>query len=157
MTDEAVSWLSGIMCLTGTFTTVILLLISDKFSRKRMCCALMLPLAFSWLFLIFATNHTHIFVARGLAGIGGGGVLLLVPSYVSEIAGDSIRGLLASVMVFAINSGILLSYVLGSILSIHVLAITLLAIPILYLVAFIFIPESPVYLMRQNRLHEAAR
>ncbi|EZA57322.1 hypothetical protein DMN91_003297 [Ooceraea biroi] len=157
MTDDGVSWLSGSMCLAGTLTVAILLMIPNKFSRKRMCYGLTLPLAFSWLFIIFATNHTHIYVARGLSGIGGAGVLFFVPIYVSEIAGDSIRGFLASVMTLVLNFGILLAYILGGVLSMRVLAITLLAIPVLYLVAFVFMPESPVYLVRQNRLHEAAR
>lgn len=157
MTDDGVSWLSGIMCLTGVFVSVILLMLPDRFSRKRMCYGLTLPLASSWLFIIFATNHTHIFVARGLGGIGGAGVLLFVPNYISEIASDSIRGYLASVLTFSLNTGILLTYILGGILSMRVLAMTALALPLLYLVAFVFMPESPVYLVRQNRLYEATR
>jgi len=157
MTDEGVSWLSATMCLMGIITTLMLLMIPDKFSRKKMCYALTLPLAFSWLFIIFASNYAHIYIGRSLSGIGGCGVLLFVPNYVSEIAGDSIRGFLASIMTFSLNFGILLTYILGGILSMRTLAVTALAVPVLYVVAFIFMPESPVYLMRQNRLHEAAR
>lgn len=157
MTDEDVSWLSGILCLSGFMTTVLLSIIPDRYSRKRFGYLLSLPLFISWLVVTFATEHIHIYIGRFLNGVSGASSLFFVPMYVSEISDDSIRGLLGSILVFAINLGILVAYILGGVLSLRVFAIVNLAFPVLYLIAFTLIPESPVYLVRQNRIREAAR
>nr|XP_012217469.1 PREDICTED: facilitated trehalose transporter Tret1-like [Linepithema humile] len=157
MTDDGVSWLSGIMCLAGTVVTVLLSVIPDKFSRKRFGYVLVIPMTLSWLLIIFATEHIHIYIAKALCGIGGAGMFFLVPNYISEISCDSIRGLLGTVMIFSINVGILIVYILGGILSFRSFAMVALTVPVLYLIAFAFMPESPVYLVRQNRMHDAIR
>ncbi|XP_014482808.1 PREDICTED: facilitated trehalose transporter Tret1-2 homolog [Dinoponera quadriceps] len=157
MTDEAVSWLSGITCLAGGLVTGLLSVIPDKYSRKRFGYLLTLPMVISWVLIIFATEHIHIYIARFLHGVVGAGTFFFVPVYVSEISNDNIRGLLGSLLMFAINFGILLGYVLGGMFSLSVFAIINLAGPVLFLVTFAFMPESPVYLVRQNRIREAAR
>lgn len=157
MTDEGVSWLSGSMCLSGALITLLLPIIPDKYSRKRICYLLILPFVISWILLIFATEHIYIYIARVLCGVGGASIIFFVPMYVSEISNDSIRGFLGSILVFAINIGILLAYILGGMMSMRVFAMVSLALSVLYFVTFVFMPESPVYLVRQNRIREAAR
>lgn len=158
MTDAGVSWLTGILCLSGTAMTVVMSVIPvDKFSRKRFCYVLTLPIIIAWLLITFATDHTYIYVSRALTGIAGGCTFVLLPSYVSEISSDSIRGILATILVFSVNFGILVAYILGGVMSFRALPVAVIALIVLFLITFIFLPESPVYLVRQNRMHEAIR
>lgn len=157
MTDDDVSWLGSIVCLSGTLVTILLSIIPDKFSRKRFAYVVTIPLILSWLLIIFATEHIHIYIARILCGVGGAGIFFLVPNYVSEISCDNIRGFLGTIMVFSINFGILFAYILGGILSLRPFAMVALTVPVLFLIAFALMPESPVYLVRQNRMHDAIR
>ncbi|XP_011144714.1 facilitated trehalose transporter Tret1 [Harpegnathos saltator] len=157
MTDEGVSWLNGILCVGGTFTTVVFSLLPDKYSRKRIGYLIILPWCISWLLIIVATEHIYIYISKFLSGIFGGILFFYVPIYVSEISDDSIRGLLGSILAFAINFGILLAYILGGMLSFRTYAIVNLVLPALYLITFVFMPESPVYLIRQDRIREATR
>ncbi|KAL6268737.1 hypothetical protein P5V15_001864 [Pogonomyrmex californicus] len=157
MTDNAVSWLTGILCLSGTITTTLLAIIPDKFSRKRFGYVIGLPMMLSWLLIVFSTEHIYIYVARALGGLAGACIFCLVSTYVSEISCDSIRGMLASILVFSVNFGILLSYILGGILSFHAFPISGVIISVLFFITFTFMPESPVYLVRQNRMREAIR
>lgn len=157
MTDEDVSWLTGIMCLTGFGGTVLLVIIPDKFSRKRFGYLLVLPICISWLTIIFATEHIHVYIARVFGGVSGAALFFFVPNYVSEISDDSIRGLLGSLFVVSINLGILLGYVMGGMVSFKMYAMINITVPVLYLIGFVFLPESPVYLVRQNRIRDATR
>jgi len=157
MTDNGVSWLNGSLCLSGTITNVLLSMIPDKFSRKRFGYMLTLPLMISWLLILFATEHVYIYVSRVLSGITGAGMFFFVSNYVSEISCDSIRGMLASIVIFAVNLGILVGYILGGIISFRAFPVFGIALTIFFLITFIFIPESPIYLVRQNRMHEAIR
>lgn len=157
MTDNNISWMNGILCLVGTFATMLLLVIPDKFSRKRFGYMLILPMILCWLLIIFATEHMHIYIAKALGGITGAGVFFLVSNYVSEISCDSIRGILASLIGFSLNTGILLAYILGGMMSLYHLAVIGAILSALFLITFIFIPESPVYLVRENRTREAIK
>ncbi|XP_050450567.1 facilitated trehalose transporter Tret1-like [Cataglyphis hispanica] len=157
MTDNNISWMNGILCLVGTFATMLLLVIPDKFSRKRFGYMLLLPMILSWLLIIFATEHLHIYIAKALSGITGAGVFFLVSNYVSEISCDSIRGILASLIGFSLNTGILLAYILGGMMSLYHLAVIGAILSALFLITFVFIPESPVYLVRENRTREAIK
>lgn len=157
MTDDGISWLTGTLCLSGTITTVLLSVIPDKFSRKRFGYALTLPSIIAWLLITLATEHSYIYASRILSGISGAGTFFLVSNYVSEISCDSIRGMLASILVLSVNSGILIAYILGALMSFRAFPVVVIVLAVLYFVTFIFMPESPVYLVRQNRMHEAIR
>lgn len=157
MTDNEISWMNGVMTLTGTFVTLLLSVIPDKFSRKRFGYVLTLPMMLTWLLIIVATEHMHIYIAKALGGMTGAAVFFLVPNYVSEISCDSIRGTLASMIGFCLNFGILLAYILGGMMSLHTLGVVGVILSTLFFIAFIFMPESPVYLMRGNHTRETIR
>jgi len=157
MTDDGVSWLTGALCLSGTIMTMLLSVIPDRFSRKRFGYALILPIMIAWLLITFATEHTYIFVSRIVSGITGACSFFLVSNYVSEISCDSIRGMMSSILVVSVNSGILIAYILGGVMSFRTFPVVVMILIVLYFFTFIFMPESPVYLVRQNRMHEAIR
>lgn len=157
MTDEAASWLTGITCITAAFVSLMVGTLAERYGRKVAGCLMGIPLCATWLCTIFATEHWHLFIARFFSGMSGGMALFLIPLYVSEIACDENRGMLGSLLVFILNGGILWGYVFGAVLSYRVFTISLLIWPLLYIAFFFFLPESPVYLVRHNRLDDAAR
>lgn len=157
MTDETASWLSGTMCLTAAFITLGIGGLADRYGRKVIGCLAALPCCIAWLLIIFATEQSHLLVARFFSGMGAATILFVVPTYVSEITCDAIRGMLGSLLVLILNGGILFVYVLGALCSFRVVAIVAFTLPLLYLAFFLFVPESPVFLIRSNRLDEAAR
>ncbi|XP_046418828.1 facilitated trehalose transporter Tret1-like [Neodiprion virginianus] len=157
MSDEGASWLGGSLCVGGLLGTPLFGMMAEKFGRKTAGYLVAMPYGICWLVTIFAQDQSYLFVARFFAGIGGAGAILVVPLYVGEIASNDIRGMLGSLLVFFINIGILLTYVLGTLLSFRVFAICASVIPMVYLGAFIFMPESPTYLVRCERMSEAGR
>lgn len=58
-----------------------------------------------------------------------------------------VRGQLGTVITVACNFGILLAFVLGNHLSYYTFAYCMIAIPAVFLLAFVMVPESPAYLM----------
>lgn len=50
----------------------------------------------AWLLILFAENVYYLYAARILSGFVGGGVFVMVPLFLNEIASDSVRGLLGS-------------------------------------------------------------
>lgn len=57
----------------------------------------------------------------------------------------------------ACYSGILVGFIGGSYLPYNVNPLVMLAIPIVFLIGFVWMPESPQYLLKTNRVEEAER
>jgi MFS family permease len=77
--------------------------------------------------------------------------------FVTEIALDRIRGRLGSYLMTFINAGCLLCYIIGSYLSYTAVASICLAVPVLYSSIFAWMPETPVFLYRNNKRQAAER
>lgn len=79
----------------------------------------------------------------------------MIPMYLGEIASDKIRGSVTVLLTVMAKSGILYSFAIGPYVSMNTMAWIGLAPPILFLVTFIWLPESPYYLLGKNRNEDA--
>lgn len=68
-----------------------------------------------------------------------------------------VRGSLGSLLVFTCNIGILISFVVGYLVSYAWRPILLLVFPIGFLLSFVNFPETPAFLLRQGREEEAQK
>ncbi|XP_063975837.1 facilitated trehalose transporter Tret1-like [Diachasmimorpha longicaudata] len=157
MTKDQISWLTSIFCIAALIISPLCSSFSEKFGRKRLGCLIAIPLGLSWLLTILAPDFTCLLVARILTGVGGGMTIFLVPIYVAEIASDDVRGRLGSFLLFALSIGILLSFILGVVMTYQMFAICGIILPIVFISAFVFMPETPVWLLRKCRYEEATR
>lgn len=77
------------------------------------------------------------------------------PIYLGEISPADIRGNLTSMLTVAVKLGTLMEYVIGPFLSVQNLALVSLMGPCLFVVAFIWLPETPYHLLRRNNRQKA--
>jgi SP family facilitated glucose transporter-like MFS transporter 8 len=157
VSEDDASWIGSLMFVGFLCGTPIFGCIADQFGRKIAGLFTAVPAIASWLIIILCSSVELIFVARFFAGLSTGGVLLLVPIYVGEISEDCIRGTLASYLAILANVGVLFSYVIGSYTLYHDFAIICLSIPVVFAVTFLWMPETPVYLLRNGEVKQAKR
>ncbi|GFY91850.1 major facilitator superfamily protein [Actinidia rufa] len=112
--------------------------------------------------MALAPSFAILMVGRLLAGIGIGFGVMIAPVYIAEISPAVARGSLTSFPEIFINLGILLGYISNyafSGLPVHVNWRVMLGVGILPSVfigfALFVIPESPRWLVMQNRIEEA--
>ncbi|XP_072970975.1 probable polyol transporter 4 [Typha angustifolia] len=112
--------------------------------------------------MTFAPSFRVLMIGRLLAGIGIGFGVMIAPVYIAEISPAVSRGSLTSFPEIFINLGILLGYISNyafSGLSEHISWRIMLAVGILPSIfigfALFVIPESPRWLVMQNRVEEA--
>ena len=110
-----------------------------------------------------AWSWASLVVFRSVAGLGIGGSSVLGPMYIAEIAPASWRGRLVGFFQFNIVFGILLAYLSNYLIGMQHLGsaewrweLGVSAIPaVFFLVMLFFIPRSPRWLVKKQRLDEA--
>ncbi|XP_063975839.1 facilitated trehalose transporter Tret1-like isoform X2 [Diachasmimorpha longicaudata] len=157
MSLDQISWLSSVTCIAPLFVLPLCNILSERFGRKILGCLMAIPMGLCWLLTLLATNFTFLLIARILEGMGNGMIIFLVPIYIAEIASDDVRGKLGSFLGVAANFGLLLGFILGAIMSYQMFAISGMIVPIVFLAGFIFMPETPIYLLRKGRKEAATR
>lgn len=155
VSDQEGSWISSLVPLGAIPTAIPAGMLADRFGRKKTIWATTVLLFLCWYIIGFARSKIWIFLARFIAGAACGAASVVVPMFTSEIAEQSIRGLLGTVFQLQITAGILFAYATAFTDSLHVIAILCSVAPALLLISFPFIPESPVWLVMQGRKNEA--
>lgn len=90
-------------------------------------------------------------------GISGGAFCITAPMYTAEIAEAKIRGTLGSYFQMMMVIGILFVYIVGSVSTVFTLNIICGVIPLIFGAIFVFMPETPVYLISKGKKEEAAK
>ncbi|KAJ1377003.1 Sugar/inositol transporter [Sesbania bispinosa] len=135
---------------------------SDIIGRKWTMALAAIVFQAGGLTMTLAPSYAVLMIGRFLAGIGIGFGVMISPIYIAEISPNLNRGSLTTFPEIFINVGIMLGYVSNyafSGLSAHISWRVMLAVGILPSVfigfALFIIPESPRWLVMQNRVDEA--
>ncbi|KAL1122163.1 hypothetical protein AAG570_003568 [Ranatra chinensis] len=131
--------------------------VADRFGRKGAGYAIAAPVLAGWLLIVASLGGLNgFFAGRFLLGLGASGCFVLVPLYVSEIADDGVRGFLGSFLILFVNLGVLVAYVGGACLDYVPFGLLCAAAPLLFVLTYFRLPETPIYLASKKRHREAA-
>lgn len=157
LTDDEGSWIVSLTVIGSMIGPFFGVCLADKFGRKR---CLMLSSGFfitGWLIVLFAQSVTVLYISRLILGIGVGIAYTTNPMYVSEVADINIRGALGTLIAVNVFTGSLLTCSIGPWVSFQTLTAILLAIPVLFILCFVWFPESPHFLAARGRRIEASK
>lgn len=155
ITMEELSWIGGLLSVGGIAGNFLFSLLAERFGRKFALIVLALPNLTFWTFLICSTQVTHLYLARFFAGLTGGGLFVVLPVYVAEIADSSVRGRLNGAMSLLVSIGVLCGYILVEVLPVNCIAYVMTGVPIIYLIGLVRLPETPEYLIKSGKFEEA--
>jgi SP family arabinose:H+ symporter-like MFS transporter len=152
-------------------------LLADKFGRKKVLLFSALLFVVSALCCAIVTTPTFLVIARIVGGIGVGFAAMVAPMFISELSPANMRGRLVSLYQLAITLGILVSYLTnagllhyagshltgdGSFMNFYLVAevwrgmLGSNIIPaLLFFIFLLFVPESPRWLIKENKTEEA--
>ncbi|XP_065556827.1 facilitated trehalose transporter Tret1-like isoform X2 [Artemia franciscana] len=119
----------------------------NKIGRKATVVFVSPIFTLGFLLVGFGYNVPMILAGRLLCGLGGGTTSVAAPVYVGEIATSNRRGLLGSGYQLLVVTGLLLGYFIGAFVTWWWLSIISAIIPLMFMIAMMFVPESPVYLI----------
>ncbi|PSN30621.1 hypothetical protein C0J52_27611 [Blattella germanica] len=155
--NELGSWIASVHSAATPVGSFVSGLMMDKWGRRRVLQICVLPLTLGWVMIAVASSHVEILAGRVLAGLAVG--LSAAPGqvFLGEVAETKMRGLLGSIPYVSYSLGILIVYALGATLHWQTVAWLATILPIMSLISFLLLPESPVWLVRNDRVEEASK
>ncbi|VEN44664.1 unnamed protein product, partial [Callosobruchus maculatus] len=129
--------------------------IVDIIGRKKLVVLSSIPAIANWLVLGLAGSPVVFFIGRFMSGFLDGISFTVVPMYVGEISEPQIRGLLSSAIPTTTVIGFLIINSLGAYLPLDTVSYICTIIPILLLVTFSWMPESPYYFLIRGNIDAA--
>lgn len=150
------SWIVCMMDLGNFISPLFAGYLMDTIGRKLSIAVLGPLFTVSWL-LTYIPSTWALYGARLMAGLGKGMSYTVVPVYLGEMAGVGIRGTLGSVFTIQLSCGFLFEVILGPSVSYMTLNTVSSIVPVLFALMFIWVPESPYYLLKKGRKTDASK
>ncbi|KAF2884945.1 hypothetical protein ILUMI_21222 [Ignelater luminosus] len=157
ITSEEGSWIAVMPLLGNLCGSILGALILDLIGRKTVILLSCIPYLIAWIVIAYTRSVAIIISARFLAGISDGLTFCALPMYFGEIADSKVRGALGSSVVVTWIFGTLLINIIGSYLTIKTTALVSSVVPVLGLLTFVWMPESPYYLIMKGNSEQARK
>lgn len=154
---DQLSWIVAMMDLGNVVSPLIAGYLMDRLGRKTVMVALGPLFTITWLLALYVPTTAALYAARLLAGLGKGISYTVVPVFLGEVAGPSVRGALSSVFCLQLHAGFLFEAIVGPLTSYRTLNVMSAVFPFAYLLAIVWVPESPHYLLAKDRPDRAER
>jgi len=157
VTHDDISWMVSLMDAGSAVSPIPAGFLMDIIGRKVVLLLAGVLFTASWLLALIAATPSLLYIARFLAGMCKGVAFTVAPMYLGEIASTGIRGAVSTMFAGLLWAGTMFEFVIGPAVSYDHLIIMSLTIPLLFLVTFLFMPESPYYLVMKEKYDEAKK
>ncbi|XP_075041794.1 solute carrier family 2, facilitated glucose transporter member 8 [Mixophyes fleayi] len=152
---ETASWFGSIVTIGAAVGGIFGGWIVDRIGRKLSLMLCAVPFVLGFMLIISAQSIWMLLCGRVLTGLASGVTSLVVPVYISETSHSRVRGTLGSCVQLMVVIGIVGAYISGMFLDWRWLAVFCSIPPFLMVMFMSFMPESPRYLINQDRRAEA--
>ncbi|GJQ66059.1 hypothetical protein Trydic_g4145 [Trypoxylus dichotomus] len=152
---EMASYLTVIPPVASILAAPVYGLVLDRVGRKWcLISAGFLHIA-AWLCVMFSTSLYVFYLSRAFFGFADASLFGVLPVYISEVTTPKVRGRWGNLMGFFMYFGQVVMNTVGHFFSIKTSAYILVCLPILFLIVFTFMPETPYYYLMKEQ-HENA-
>lgn len=157
ISENQFGYVASIITLGCAISCLPIGFLMKKFGRKWTMISLVVPFILGWALVTWATSFEMLMTGRFIIGLAGGAFCVSAPQYSSEIAEKEIRGVVGTFFQLLIISGILFAYIVGAFVPAFLTSVLCGIIPLIFGLIFLFMPESPVYLIIESRDGEAVK
>ncbi|XP_034824898.1 facilitated trehalose transporter Tret1-like isoform X2 [Maniola hyperantus] len=155
VTESEASWIASLSSAGTPIGCIVSGYLMDNIGRRMTLIITEVPLILGWILVACAQNVPMIYVGRLLIGFGSGMVGAPARVYTCEVSQPHLRGMLGAMASVGVSTGVLIQYVIGSVTSWNILAGLSTTVPILSLLGMLFLPETPNYLLTQDKTDKA--
>ncbi|XP_057337851.1 facilitated trehalose transporter Tret1-like [Microplitis mediator] len=157
ITKVEASWIASLINLSRPGGSILGAIFVYNIGSKPTTLISGIPFALGWACFIIMNSVPLVYVSRTLCGIGLGMYYSSFPLYVGEISHPRIRGALVALIMQGYMLGNLFGTMMGKYLDMWVFAAISLVPNLIFLGSFSLMPQTPHYLVRHNKMEEAAK
>lgn len=163
LSDLALGWAFSSLLFGCALGSILAGRLTDRYGRQRMLVWVAALFVLTSIATGTAPNFTVFVVSRFIGGLAVGGVSVLSPLYLAEVAPPAVRGRMGAMYQLSITAGILASYLINYWLrdigpsNWRWMFISGVFPSIVFLLALLWAPETPRFLIRQGKDGEARR
>ncbi|CAH0546000.1 unnamed protein product [Brassicogethes aeneus] len=155
ISDEEGAMISTIQEYGNVVGAPLAAFIVDRIGRK-LCILSSAPIFFiGWILMAKINSLSVVYACRFFAGVADGIIYTALPMYLGEITHPSVRGLSGTLFQVFFVFGSLMFNILGSLVSLRMATYIAASIPLIQILTFSFMPESPYYLVMRGKVDEA--
>ena len=153
--EEQGSWFVSINILALIIFQCIGGKMAEVFGIKKSFLICSPIIVLGWIFVGTFVSIPWLLFGRALSGMGVGVIMVSPTVYIAETAHPDGRATLSSLVGLSFTFGVCILWILGYFLDWQNLAFVSTVPPILTFVGFLFLPESPYWLIQNKRFEEA--
>uniref|UniRef100_A0A336LSW6 Facilitated trehalose transporter Tret1 n=1 Tax=Culicoides sonorensis TaxID=179676 RepID=A0A336LSW6_CULSO len=157
VTEQAKSWIGGLMPLAGLAGGICGGPLIEYLGRRNTILATSIPFIVSGLLIACAVDVGMVLAGRALSGFCVGIASLSLPVYLGETLQPEVRGTLGLLPTAFGNIGILICFVAGKYMIWSELAFLGAALPIPFLILMFIIPETPRWYVSKGKEPQARK
>ncbi|XP_043481621.1 facilitated trehalose transporter Tret1-like isoform X1 [Leptopilina heterotoma] len=151
------SWVASLFNVGAIFGYIVYPLFIDRVGRKYSLLILFIPQLLSFILIYVAKSVELLYISRLIGGLGYCAGEIVGYIYIAEIAEKKIRGSLIILEAISYNVGSLIVVTIGAFFSYNKMNLISISLPLLFILIFPFLPESPYFRLKQNRKEEATK
>ncbi|XP_069704828.1 solute carrier family 2, facilitated glucose transporter member 6-like [Periplaneta americana] len=152
---EIESWIVSLYLMGTTIGCLSSGIILDTWGRRLSAQISFLIICIGLALMSVASSHHLIYVGRALGGFGKGVSAPGICFHLEEMADPKLRGALSACLILTYTIGIMLVSLLGTHMGWRIVAGLGAGASFLSVVFYSLLRESPVWLVRKNRINEA--
>lgn len=152
ITLDQASWVASILNVGRLMGAVLGAICVQFCGSKNAVLATFVPFTLSWILIMLADSVIYLYAARIVGGLGIGMCFSCFPLYIGEVAAPQYRGAIVSVTFVGSPVAAMIASILGSFVSPITFGIYFIVPCILGIGIFLWLPESPHRLIKQNKV-----
>ncbi|CAD7011652.1 facilitated trehalose transporter Tret1 [Ceratitis capitata] len=156
-TTNEYAWIGSLMTLGAAIVCLPVGILITTMGPKWTMLLMVIIFEVGWGLLIFAQNKMMIYSARLLTGMAGGSFCICAPMYCTAISQTEVRGIIGSFFQLFITTGVLFGFTVGGLTKTFMFSIICAIPPLVFAIIFIYMPDSPIFLISKGRLEAAQK
>lgn len=157
ISETDASYFASLPSFSMMLSCFIFAFLFDHIGRRNTTLLCAIPQIIAWVLTIFAKESYVFYISRIFTGIGSGCIFTTLPVYVGEVASPKVRGLTGSLFTTINFIGQFFITVLGNYFDVQTTAYICLPLPAVFLIAFLFMPESPYFYLMKKKFDQAQK
>lgn len=155
-----ISWFNMFFVIGVVLSTIPAAYIMDRYGRKPALFISALPTIIGSITFALAEEldgPIMLYISQFSIGISNGFIYTVMPMYLAEISSNEIRGSIGVITLVSLKSGIGFVYIISFYVTMNDIGFISIIIQITYILCFLWLPESPYYLLTKNQSEKARK